>query len=126
MKKIVLVLTGMLFIAGVFIIVNKLYYPQSPIGHLFAKEILHTLNDSNDEVVKLTKEDNRTWYITKSNNNGIEEADAKIKEMLTSEGWSFKDKDGSGLFFEKNSEKLIVTTKMWTSNYVLIKVPENH
>ena len=124
MKKIVLLLTIILFIAGIFIIGNKLYIPQSPIDHLSAKEILHTLNNSNEEVVKLTKENNQTWYITKSNNNGIEEADAKLVEILTSEGWPFKDKDGSGLFFEKHSEKLIVTTEMWTSKYVLVKVPD--
>lgn len=123
MKKIILVVTGILFIAGIFILVSKLYDPPSPIPHFSAKEILHTLDDTNDEVIMLTKEDNQTWYMTKSNNNGVEEADAKIKEMLTSKGWSYKDKDGSGLIFEKNSEKIIVTTEMWTSKYVLIKVP---
>lgn len=126
MKKIFLVLTGMLLIAGFFIVFNKLYYPKSPIDHLSAKDVLHILNDSNEDVVMLSKEDERTWYITRSNNNGIEKADEKIKEMVRSRGWSFKGKDGSGLFFEKNGESLIVTTEMWTKKYVLIKVPENY
>lgn len=126
MKKIVLIVIGMFLIAGSFIVVNKLYYPPSPILHLSAKDILHTLNDSNEGVVMLTKEEDRTWYITRSNNNGIEKADEKIKEMVRSRGWSFKDKEGSGLIFEKNGERLIVTTEMWTSKYVLVKVPENY
>ena len=126
MKKIVFILAGMLFIAGAFFVANKLYIPQSPINQLSGKKILHILNNSEDDVVELTKDDQRTWYITKINNNGIQEADTKIKKMLLSEGWSFKDKDGSGLFFEKNNETLIVTTEMWTSKYVLIKVTDNH
>lgn len=73
----------------------------------------------------LSKEDNWTWYVTRSNNNGILEADKKIKEMISKEEWTFKDKDGSGLIFEKNGKRLIVTTEMWTGKYVLFKVP-NH
>ena len=45
--------------------------------------------------------------------------------MVKQKGWSFKDKEGSGLFFEKNSERIIVTTEMWMRKYVLIKVPEH-
>lgn len=46
--------------------------------------------------------------------------------MIGSKGWKFKEKEGSGLFFEKGDEKLIVTTEMWTGKYVLVKVPENY
>lgn len=41
--------------------------------------------------------------------------------MVVSNGWEFKDKDGAGLFFEKDGEELIATTQMWTKNYVLVK-----
>ena len=121
-----MILTGILFTGGAFIIANKLYIPSSPINHLSGKEILHILNNSNEDVVELAKEEQRTWYITKINNNGIQEADTKIKNMLLSKGWAFKEKDGSGLFFEKNNEILIVTTEVWTNKYVLIKVPANY
>lgn len=126
MKKIILGLIVILVIAGLFIVVNKLYYPQSPIEELSAKDILDRLNDSKDDVVMLAKEDHRTWYITRNNNNSIVDTDEKIKQMVRKKGWSFKEKEGSGLFFEKDGERLIVTTEMWTSKYVLVKVPENY
>ena len=122
MKKISLGLIAAILIAGLFIFVNKLYYPQSPIDNFSTKAILDKLNDSKEDVVKVSKQDNRTWYITKSNDN----ADEKIKKMVSTKGWAFKGKDGSGLFFEKGDENLIITTEMWTSKYVLVKVPENY
>ncbi|MFJ7736324.1 hypothetical protein ACIQ2D_08255 [Lysinibacillus sp. NPDC097287] len=100
MKKLNLGLIAVLLIAGYFIFTNTLYYPQSPIINLSKKVILHKLNDSNEDVVMLTKEDDRTWYITRSNNNGNLDTDEKIKKMISLKGWSFKDKEGSGLFFE--------------------------
>ena len=126
MKKISLALITAILMAGLFIFVNKLYYPQSPIDNFSAKEILDKLNDSNEDVVKLSKQDNRTWYITRSNDNGILDTDEKIKKMVSTKGWAFKEKDGSGLFFEKDDGNLIVTTEMWTSKYVLVKVPANY
>ena len=126
MKRILLGIFTFIFIAGLYTFVNKLYYPESPIDHLSAKEILNKLHNSNEDVVLLSKKNDVTWYITKSNNNGILDSDEKIKEMVNKKGWSFKEKDGSGLFFEKDGERLIVTTEMWTSKYVLIKVPENY
>lgn len=126
MKKVNIGLIALLLIVGVFIVYNKLYYPQSPINNLSVKEILHKFDDSSEDVVMLSNEDNRTWYITRSNKEGIVGADEKIKKMISLKGWSFKHKDGSGLIFEKDGESLIITTEMWTSKYVLVKVPENY
>lgn len=42
--------------------------------------------------------------------------------MIGSKGWEFKEKDGAGLFFEKDGERLLVTTQMWTKKYVLVQV----
>lgn len=33
--------------------------------------------------------------------------------MIGSNGWEFKEKDGAGLFFEKDGERLVATTEMW-------------
>lgn len=52
-------------------------------------------------------------------------ADENIKQLLASNGWEFKEKDGGGLFFEKGEKRLIVSTKMWTKKYVLFKVREH-
>lgn len=46
-----------------------------------------------------------------------------IKNMIRGKGWTFVEQEGSGYFFEKDGQKLIVTTEMWTRKYVLAKVP---
>lgn len=43
--------------------------------------------------------------------------------MLSQKEWVFKRKDGSGLFFEKQGEDLIITTQKWTGDYSLINIP---
>lgn len=42
--------------------------------------------------------------------------------MIGSNGWEFKEKDGAGLFFEKDGERLVATTEMWGKHYVLVNV----
>ena len=49
--------------------------------------------------------------------------DEIIIEMMNEKDWVFKEKEGSGLFFEKQGEELIVTTEKWTSNYSLVDIP---
>jgi hypothetical protein len=126
MKKIILGIITMILMAGVFIFVNQFYYPQSPIEDVTAKEILDKLNSSNEDVVEISKQADITWYVTKTGENGILDADEKIKEFLGSKGWTFREKNGSGLFFEKDGESLTVTTEMWTQKYVFVKVPANY
>lgn len=126
-KKLSLALLVAVFIVGFFVYINKLYYPEHPIESLSAKEILHKLNTSDEEVVKLAEENNYIWYITKSHNiDSKMDVDEKIINMVHAKGWSYQNKMGSGLFFEKDGEKLIITTEMWTSKYVLIQVPSNY
>ena len=43
--------------------------------------------------------------------------------MLSPKEWVFKRKDGSGLFFEKQGEDLIITTQKWTGDYSLVDIP---
>jgi len=52
-------------------------------------------------------------------------SDENIKQMIGSNGWEYKEKDGAGLFFEKDGKRLIATTQMWTKDYVLVKIPSN-
>ncbi len=108
--------------AAVFIIFNKSYYPSLPIDGLSAKQVIQKLEESDNEVVEIAKDGDMTWYITRSGNEGILHADENIKQMIASNGWEFKEKDGSGLFFKKDEDRLIATTQMWTEKYVLVKV----
>lgn len=79
MKRVMLSLVAMIFIVAMFIFVNKLYYPKSPIAQLSAKGILEKLDDSKEDVVMLATEKERTWYITRSDRNGMVVAEGKIK-----------------------------------------------
>ncbi|WLR54573.1 hypothetical protein LC048_19430 [Mesobacillus subterraneus] len=123
MKKVGFILGIAIVIIAVFIFVNKLYYPSLPIEDLSAKEAIDKLKESQSKIAEIAVEGDSIWYITRSENKGISIADENIKQMIGSNGWEFKEKDGAGLFFEKDGRRLIATTQMWTGNYVLVKIP---
>jgi len=125
MKKVGFLLGFVIAIICVFIFVNKLYYASLPIENLSAKEAIEKLKESDSKIAEIAVEGDFIWYITSSENKGISIADENIKQMVVSNGWEFKDKDGAGLFFEKDNKSLIATTQMWTKNYVLVKIPSN-
>lgn len=83
--------------------------------------MIEKLNDSDEQIVNLTNENDYEWYIISERNKAS--ADAIIKELVSKNSWVFKQKDGAGLFFEKQGDKLIATTQMWTGDYVLVKIP---
>ncbi|RFB12089.1 hypothetical protein DZB84_19195 [Bacillus sp. HNG] len=122
MKRVGFISAIVIVILVVFIFVNKLYYPSLPINNLSAKETIEKLENSDSKVVKIAVEGDTIWYITRTDNQGVLIADENIKQMIGSKGWEFKEKDGSGLFFEKEGERLIATTQMWSKKYVLVKV----
>lgn len=118
MKRVGIILGIAALSVVLFMFVNKLYYPSLPIENLSAKEQINKLRNSDEKIVEFAKDDDYIWYITRSQS----EIDENIKQMIGSNGWEFTEKEGSGLFFEKENEKLIVTTQMWTKKYVLIQV----
>ncbi|TMN22646.1 hypothetical protein [Lentibacillus cibarius] len=122
MKQVGIILGIVVVAVAVFIFVNKSYYPSIPIENLSAKEVIEKLKESDNKVVEIAVEDDTIWYFTRSENEGISIADEKIKQMISSNGWEFKEKDGAGLFFKKDGERLLATTQMWTEKYVLIKI----
>lgn len=109
-------------ILAVFIFVKKSYYSPLPIENLTAKEVIEKLEETDSKVVEIAVEDDTIWYITRTENEGILLADENIKQMIGSNGWEFKEKDGAGLFFEKDGERLVATTQKWGKDYVLVKV----
>ncbi|RDW18204.1 hypothetical protein CWR48_11495 [Oceanobacillus arenosus] len=123
MKKLLLA-TGLIIIfVGVFIFYNKLYYPSLPKVNMSKKEVIEIVNNSDKEIAKLSSENGNEWYIIHERNTAA--ADKIIKEMLNQNDWVFKQKDGSGLFFEKQGENLIVSTQKWTADYMLVKILTN-
>lgn len=112
-----------LVIVAVYIFVNKSYYPSLPIDNLSANEVLEKLKSSDEKIAEIAAADDSIWYITRSRNKDHSAVDENIKQMMNSNGWEFRSKEGSGLFFEKEDEQLIVTTQMWTKKYVVVQVP---
>lgn len=106
-----------------YLISYALYYPPLPIESMTKKEVLEKGNDADKQLVKLTSEKSSEWYITSERD--ISAVDDMIKELVGQEGWVFKDKEGSGLIFEKEDEKMVATTEKWTGDYVLCQIPKN-
>ncbi|MEM5018460.1 hypothetical protein WKH31_19405 [Metabacillus indicus] len=125
MKKAVLIAGVFLALLALAAYVNKWYYPPVPISGINAKEAIDRLKNTDRKIVDIASENGQVWYIIRTENKGVSFADENVKQMLAANGWKFKQKDGSGLFFEKDGDRLIASTQMWTKKYVLVKVPEN-
>lgn len=121
MKKILITIAIILVFVGAFGFYNKLYYPSLPIETISKKEVIHKLNHSDKKIIQLTSEKGKVWYIVNDGNQS--NVNELIKEMMSEKDWIFKEQDGSGLFFEKQGEDLIITTQKWTSNYSLVNIP---
>lgn len=113
---------GMIVIVAMFMFVNKSYYPSLPVENLSAKEAIEKLKNTDEKIIEIATDDDSIWYITRTENKGISIADDNIKQMIGSKGWEFKEIDGAGLFFEKDGERLLATTRMWTKKYVIVQV----
>lgn len=121
MKKILITIGLIVLFFGAFGFYNKLYYPSLPIETISKKEVIDKLNHSDKKIIQLTSEKGKVWYIVNDpNQSNVNEL---IKEMMSEKDWIFKEQDGSGLFFEKQGEDLIITTQKWTSNYSLVNIP---
>ena len=121
MKKILITIALIVVLVGAFVFYNKLYYPPLPIETISKKEVIEKLNHSEQKITKLTSEKGKEWYIVNERNQS--NVDEIIIEMMNEKDWVFKEKEGSGLFFEKQGEDLIITTEKWTSNYSLVDIP---
>ena len=121
MKRVLITFGLIVVLAGAFVFYNKLYYPSLPIETISKKEVIEKLNKSDEKIIKLTSENGKEWYIVNEQNQSI--VDEIIIDMLIPKEWVFKRKDGSGLFFEKQGEDLIITTQKWTGDYSLVDIP---
>ena len=121
MKKLLGIFVLVIVATGASIFTSRSYYPPLPIESVSKKEAIEKGNSRNADLVKLTDENGYAWYILNKQNTS--EADEIIKEMVNPHGWTFIQKEGSGLFFEKKDASLIVSTQQWTGNWLLVKIP---
>lgn len=132
-RRVIVIKKGLLVFAGLiglFVIVsttsivyNKLYYPALPIENVSKKEAVDRIKNSKEPMVHLTEENGYDWYVIKGGNQAV--AAEAIKQMTAENGWVFEEQMGSAYIFAKPGEKLIVETEMWTSEYIIVQVPEN-
>lgn len=111
----------MIFAVLLYTIVTKAYYPALPIDHLSKQTALKSLNSNQEGLVKLADEEQFSWYGYKGN-----QADGSrmLQLAMQERDWTFKEQEGAGYFFlDKDQQIKIVTSQMWTSSYVLYKVP---
>jgi hypothetical protein len=71
-------------------------------------------------MTKLATEKNIDWYGALADQGTAAES---LKREMLEKGWVFIQQEGAGYFFERGSEKVIITSQMWTSEYVLFRVP---
>ncbi|WP_316568201.1 hypothetical protein [Neobacillus sp. YIM B06451] len=107
--------------AGAILFSSKIYYPPLPIQQMSKKEVIEKANGMDGQIVRLSTENNYAWYILRGRN--METADQAIIELVNRYGWTYFQKEGSGLFFEKQGDTLILTTQKWTRDYTLVKIP---
>jgi len=102
---------------------NRWFDPPLPVPDISAKEAVKRLEAADRVLAELASEGDVRWYIAR-NGEGIGAVDDAVKRMSEAEGWTFTGKEGAGLFFEKDGERRIATTRIWNRKYVLVKVQD--
>ncbi|MDR7315497.1 hypothetical protein [Brevibacillus nitrificans] len=90
--------------------------------HAVSKATVVSLLHENpyDRVKLLAVEGEYAWYGTKAS-QGL--AAERLKSAIEAKGWLFLQQEGSGYFFEKDREKIVITSQMWSREFVFFKVP---
>jgi len=108
------------FISGYWLYDSKAYYPALPFEGASTKIIVGKLKSSDNELVELANVDGYYWLGYKGNQKaGMDHVVEKMEEK----GSEYDYYEGAGIFFENNG-RVVVTGTMWTSKYVLYKIPE--
>ncbi|UED74776.1 hypothetical protein [Brevibacillus sp. DP1.3A] len=106
----------------IFTYVSLIWYPALPFESKSKREVTELLGENTGSIVKLTTEGNVDWYGYGPQANQASAAEA-MKRTVTEKGWTFIQQEGAGYFFERGKEKMIITSQMWTGNYVLFRIP---
>lgn len=119
-KYLLIVLFLLLSVFLTRFVLNREYYPPLPISSINKREAVSRLEHSSETIVKIAEEDGYEWYITRmEQGRGYK----NVTRMVSKNGWTLKNRDGNGFFFMKKDRTIIVTTQMWTGNYILCKIP---
>ncbi|MGG0934906.1 hypothetical protein ABHN11_02075 [Brevibacillus centrosporus] len=96
-------------------------YPALPFDSVPKSTVVSSLQENPTDRVKLLAVDGEyAWYGTKAS-QGL--AAERLKSALEAKGWLFLQQEGSGYFFEKDRKKIVITSQMWTREFVFFKAP---
>ncbi|WP_301172463.1 hypothetical protein [Brevibacillus nitrificans] len=96
-------------------------YPALPFDSVSKSTVVSLLQENPNDRVKLLAVDGEyVWYGTKAS-QGL--AAERLKSTLEAKGWLFLQQEGSGYFFEKDREKIVITSQMWNREFVFFKAP---
>jgi hypothetical protein len=82
---------------------------------------MYSLHTTDKSVVKIDDPSNgHGLYLTKMRHPA-----EMIKERMQREDWHFVMQEGSGYFFEKDGQDVVVTTKIWPNRY-FVRISVQH
>ncbi len=96
--------------------------PALPFSGSSASEVKTLLNGYDGKLIKLATVEGVDWYGAPSGQGAGAEA---MKREVAAAGWRFVQQEGSGYFFVRGAEKIVITSEMWTGRYVLFRIPAN-
>lgn len=112
---------ALLSIIGVILIVLvviALYINSIGLSNL---KLMYTLKTTDKSIVRMEEDSGGSgYYLTK-----INPPTEMIKERMKNGGWTYVEQNGAGYFFEKDNQRVVVTTKIWNRNFVKITVENN-
>ncbi|MEW9670606.1 hypothetical protein [Ammoniphilus sp. 3BR4] len=79
----------------------------------FATAIIK-LDTTNSDMIKVTEQPDEITYIARTSSGN-----KPFTNFMKTKGYQFKEQLGSGYIFEKNGEKLIVSSRQYTGNYTI-------
>jgi len=123
-----MLLTGAAILAAVLsggLLMGRLTDPPLPVPNVSGKEAVKKLEAFGGGPAELAAEDGARWYIARFD-GGIGAVDEAVRRMSEAEGWPFAGKDGAGLFFEKDGDRRVATTRIWNRRDVIVKVRNLH
>lgn len=107
MKKIIVILLSSIFILGFMRLSPALFQEGNPVPIL--KGIVK-LSSSDEKIVQISESPQQ--YLTKTNAGST-----PLVKLMNKEGWKFDEHLGSGYFFSKDGDKLIITSVQYTGKY---------
>lgn len=113
-----------LFFYGLFAILLAPWFffyvmvPDLPFDSRSKISVIEVLE--HEGMTKLATENDIDWYGEQADQGTAAES---LKRKMAEKGWVFIQQEGAGYFFERGSEKVIITSQKWTSEYVLFRVP---